>query len=310
MRAVIIDRSSQFLYFNSMEKSPLVNYGKKDEILQIFPSTPLNKFEFADMQIQTYDLPAHEAPEHLSAHDVIVVFHSPIPLIKRVLGDKFKDESIRPGDIVISPAKTPHSACWNSEASFTLVLIKPGCIANYEPELINPGKVELLKQFACSDSLLGGIGGMLRSEIESHQQLDKLYCESIAQTLILHLRKNYSCTTPGLIEYIPPLSDIDLCEVIDYVHTHLDQKFGITDLATLLSMSGGYFSRRFKKSTGQSLTDYVIDCRLKKATHLLASTDLDLAAIARQSGFTNQFYLSKTFSDHFSITPCRYRKSL
>jgi AraC family transcriptional regulator len=288
-----------------MEKPPLVNYGK-DEILKIFPSKPLNKVAFADVQVQTYDLPAHEAPEHLSAHDVVVVFHAPIPLIKRGLGDKFKDESIQAGDIVISPAGTIHSACWDSKASFTLILIKPGCIASHEPELVNPARIQLLKQFACHDSLLGGIGGMLKSQ----QQLGKLYGDSIAQTLILHLRKNYCCTTAGLIGYIPPLSDIDFREVIDYIHTNLDKKFGITDLATLVSMSGGYFSRRFKKSTGQSLTDYVIDCRLKKATHLLASTDLDLSAIARLTGFANQSYLSKIFADHFSISPGRYRKSL
>jgi AraC-like DNA-binding protein len=69
-----------------------------------------------------------------------------------------------------------------------------------------------------------------------------------------------------------------------------------------------HFRRLFKELTGLSPTQYVIQCRLARATNLLISTDMLVAEIADECGFFNQFYFSKLFKKYYFVSPQEYRR--
>lgn len=80
----------------------------------------------------------------------------------------------------------------------------------------------------------------------------------------------------------------------------LSERFGTTP-RTLLN--------RFKKESGQSLRDYMIGERLKRAARLLRESDHSIADIAFLCGFGKQGALSAHFQTHFGCSPRDYRKA-
>nr|WP_153547854.1 helix-turn-helix transcriptional regulator [Streptomyces sp. RB17] len=72
-------------------------------------------------------------------------------------------------------------------------------------------------------------------------------------------------------------------------------------------MSRTAFTRRFTVLVGKPPMAYVRDLRLSTAARVLRETDAPLAAIARQSGYANEFSFATAFRRNYGISPGRYR---
>ncbi len=77
-----------------------------------------------------------------------------------------------------------------------------------------------------------------------------------------------------------------------------------------IPVSRSVLQRRFRKETGHSIQEEIINARLKRARQLLVETDLPLIDIAERSGFKHQEYLGVTFKAHFGKTPTEYRREV
>jgi AraC family transcriptional regulator len=82
----------------------------------------------------------------------------------------------------------------------------------------------------------------------------------------------------------------------------------LTELAAIADMGSHHFGNLFKRSTGLSPYQYIIQQRLDRAKELLKDRELSIVDIAVKSGFANQSHLTTLFRKHLSITPKRYRE--
>lgn len=73
-------------------------------------------------------------------------------------------------------------------------------------------------------------------------------------------------------------------------------------------LSESHFSRTFKKNTGSSFSEVLMQIRINHAAELLLNTDLPLMQIAFSSGFNDQSYFCKAFRELMGVTPKTYRK--
>ena len=73
-------------------------------------------------------------------------------------------------------------------------------------------------------------------------------------------------------------------------------------------MSRSTFTRHFRKATGMSLNQWLIEARLQRARELLESTDLSITDIAEQSGFHSDTALRQHFLKKHKISPNRWHK--
>jgi AraC family transcriptional regulator len=294
-----------------MNKSLVLDFTKEDSSLQVLPCKPIissHKTNWDKIQIESHSLDAHEAPEHSAEQHVIIVFHESLRLVRRLIGNRVKDERIKAGDVVIVPAKAPHSACWDEGASFTLLSIEPKFLAHIAHEFISPDRVEILPHFARPDPVIYEIVSALKSKLEFDQKVDQMYVNSAATFLTTHLIEHYSVRRHNIREDTNSLSHKDLQQVTDYINAHLDQNLGLTDLSNLVGISYYHFARLFKKSTGSSPGRYLIECQLERATHLLVSTNLGISEIAKCTGFSSHTHFGYTFRKHFSVSPNQYRR--
>jgi AraC family transcriptional regulator len=81
-------------------------------------------------------------------------------------------------------------------------------------------------------------------------------------------------------------------------------KFRIADI------SPTYFASLFKRAMGISPHQYVIQQRVERAKLMLSKTDLAIADIALQVGFSSQSHLTQQFKRLTGITPKQVRPSL
>jgi AraC-like DNA-binding protein len=81
-------------------------------------------------------------------------------------------------------------------------------------------------------------------------------------------------------------------------------------LAEVAALSEGAFSRFFKKATGRTLPGYVNEIRLGRAARLLTETDLSMAQVAADSGFTNMSHFNRVFLAWKNMTPRIFRRTV
>ncbi|MBD2308751.1 helix-turn-helix transcriptional regulator [Chroococcidiopsis sp. FACHB-1243] len=105
------------------------------------------------------------------------------------------------------------------------------------------------------------------------------------------------------------LSHAQLQPAIDYIHAHLDRDLSLLEIAKVINISPTYFASLFKRTTGISPHQYVIQQRVKRAKLLLSKTDLAIANIAIQVGFSSQSHLTQQFKRLTGMTPKQVRQN-
>lgn len=96
--------------------------------------------------------------------------------------------------------------------------------------------------------------------------------------------------------------------IIPYIEEHLTGAFSVTDIASEVGLNPQYMMRLFKKATGMSILDYVVDRRVALAKDMLVRTDWSLDVISENIGYLTATYFIKVFKRSEGLTPGEYRK--
>ena len=97
-------------------------------------------------------------------------------------------------------------------------------------------------------------------------------------------------------------------QAVRYIRKHLSAPLTLEVLAEQANFSPIYFHNLFKASTGKTPHEYIEEQRLKKAMHLLISTNMTLAQICYECGFSSQSYFNYVFKRNTGKTPRTYAK--
>ncbi|MEW9699442.1 response regulator [Paenibacillus sp. SI8] len=99
---------------------------------------------------------------------------------------------------------------------------------------------------------------------------------------------------------------LDACQ---YVSLHLNRKISLDEVAEQLFLNPSYFSRLFKKETGETFIEYVSRMKVGRAKELLDQTNMSVAKICESLGYDNHSYFIKMFKTVAGVTPLEYRGS-
>ncbi|MBB3129254.1 YesN/AraC family two-component response regulator [Paenibacillus rhizosphaerae] len=97
-------------------------------------------------------------------------------------------------------------------------------------------------------------------------------------------------------------------EALQYVSEHLDQGFGLREVADHVHLNPSYFSVLFKEQMDMTFIEYVTRLRIQKAKELLLQTKLPVSEIAERVGYQTTKYFNKVFKDYEGSSPGAYRK--
>lgn len=149
------------------------------------------------------------------------------------------------------------------------------------------------------------------------QEAAKFQKEQIALTGEM---PNYTETIPGVLEYYERLfaqlrqeneeeASISLIEKVKlFVSMNISQEIGREEIASHAGMNPDYLNRLFKKETGMSLKEYIVNEKIKMACELLEQTDILVGEIGEMVGYVNFSSFSTFFKSRTGMTPGAWRK--
>jgi CheY-like chemotaxis protein len=88
-----------------------------------------------------------------------------------------------------------------------------------------------------------------------------------------------------------------------------DENFSVDKLAERLAMSRGHAHRRLRELLDETPTDVIRRIRLERAAQLLAGRSGSVSEVAYAVGFKSVSHFSRSFRDHFEMTPSQHLKN-
>ncbi|MCK9504458.1 MAG: AraC family transcriptional regulator [Porticoccaceae bacterium] len=84
----------------------------------------------------------------------------------------------------------------------------------------------------------------------------------------------------------------------------------IEEIARELNISSSYLIRKFKNQVGITPHQFLLNKRISLAKSLLAVSDIDIASVAYESGFSSQSHMTLHFTKEVGMSPGKYRHFL
>ncbi|PCH82638.1 MAG: hypothetical protein COB90_00735 [Hyphomicrobiales bacterium] len=103
-----------------------------------------------------------------------------------------------------------------------------------------------------------------------------------------------------------PSGSPELDRVHDLIVDGVDVNFSVQTLADEAGYSRFHLMRSFKKRYGQTLHDFQLDCRIKKAK-LFLRQGKPISETAFTLGFSDQSHFQRHFKKRIALTPDQYQ---
>ena len=96
-------------------------------------------------------------------------------------------------------------------------------------------------------------------------------------------------------------------KVLNVVEENIaNPEFGVDELCFKMAISHSQLYRKIHSMTGLSVTEFIKDIRLKRASQLLKQNPQSISEIAYRVGFNDPKYFSRCFKQQFGVSPASY----
>ncbi|MBQ7573447.1 MAG: helix-turn-helix transcriptional regulator [Clostridia bacterium] len=106
---------------------------------------------------------------------------------------------------------------------------------------------------------------------------------------------------------VPSMAHSDIWRVMSYMGEYYYNNLDIAKLSNMAHLSEKHFIHQFKNTVGISPKQYIIQCRMRKASDMLINSDANISEIARIVGYNDIYTFSKAFKKYHDISPTEYR---
>jgi len=243
----------------------------------------------------------------LPRHILVINLSAPSTIQERLAG---RQGHLGTGNVVILPVGAPTT--WHLEREGEVrhlhLYLSPTLIQQIATSAdIDPDTVEFVDTLGMFDPRIETIALSLLSELRAEGLGGRLYVESLANILGIHLLRQHSSVKQPSLPRSVGLDRATLRRVSTYIEEHLAEDLSLSELAAVAYLSPYHFTRLFKVSTGFAPHQYVIGRRLERAKLLLSTTNWSLAVIAHAAGFAHESHLALHFKRLTGLLPRSYR---
>lgn len=160
------------------------------------------------------------------------------------------------------------------------------------------------------DAIVASIGQTLLPIFTKAAAANQTLVDHLLQGLCAYLASTYSGSSmrPEIVRGV--LAPWQQRLVTQMMRERIFEGISIGELAEACGLSAGALARGFKKSMGMSPHQWLLSRRVDMALELMADTDLSLAEIAFNAGFSDQSHFSRVFTQKMGLAPGAWRKSL
>lgn len=132
-------------------------------------------------------------------------------------------------------------------------------------------------------------------------------CTTVRQVADLHHVMARDFTGKMILLKKSAILSRPVMQCVNYIYGHIKERITIQDLSDYTGLSQSYLSRVFKQNLGVSISDYIREKKIEKATHLLRYSDKAVVDIANYLHFSSQSHFIQIFENFTGLTPKKYR---
>ena len=97
--------------------------------------------------------------------------------------------------------------------------------------------------------------------------------------------------------------DILCYQIMKYIDTHIFRISKVSDVAAAMNYNYSYISTLFKRTTGQTVSDYFTNARLKAAKVLVEERKLRISEISELLNYSSIYVFSRAFKRQYGYSP-------
>ena len=258
------------------------------------------------------EAPFQRQPEVMDHH--LLVIHLSGPALNTVVIDNKKhSRAVPPGGVGFWPVGVPFGIELEKQIFTLHVYINSDVMADVG-DALNARRTDprwLRPLFAATDELLERLAIEAWNTAQARYSDSDLYADQIARAMAARLvwvcRKGLP-DSPAIGRMGAGLSNSQLRRLEEYVDVNLDKELHLENLSGIVGLSVSHFSRQFKSTSGKTPHQFVLQRRLERAKRLLGNTNVPIAEVAIECGFSHQEHLTHTFKRQFSTTPAGFRR--
>jgi AraC-like DNA-binding protein len=226
-----------------------------------------------------------------------------------------KRENMKTGDVIVLNSGETHQSRFGAEKSSgeTVGLIidkarlKDILLEMQFPVCPKTQHIEFLGK-AC-DMKVVDLTKELLYELQERKKGVGLLMQSLAVQILVYLFRNcFEPTIAGTDAALPPqLLHWELTRAIEYMNTHGNTNFSLTELCAEIGCSSSRFVPLFKNSTGLTPYNFYNRILIERARDLLASGEYSIKEVAYALGFRNLSHFYGVFHNLSGMTPRTYQ---
>jgi AraC family transcriptional regulator len=248
-------------------------------------------------------------PPALAHHRLILFARPPDELDLRFDGVKRHIPSPA-GAIALVPAGIPVQWRWSGTFDWLHIFLEPGLVARVAAEAfdLDPTRLTVPPLDGLNLPPLRAAMGAVDAELNGGGTGGALAAESLANVLTVYLLRHLLAPRRRERGRDGRLPRRKLRAIIEFIEAHLDTGITLEQMAAAAHLSVYHFARQFKAATGLPPHQYVIARRVERAKQLLQTrTNLSIAEVAANAGFSDQSQFGHHFKRLFGLTPRQFR---
>jgi AraC family transcriptional regulator len=260
------------------------------------------------IRLEHFRFGAGRLPEHAHKEHLVLT-----PLSESCTGEirtasGFRVRGSRRGSACVIPSGHPLSASLDGEAEHLALYLEPSLVTRAASEAgARARSFEVVERCSQSDPVISHVGMALLTELDSEGPGGRLYAESLANVLAVHLLRHYTASGMSEQRFTGGLTGQRLRSVKDFIGDNYERDLTLAELAQAARMSTFHFAREFKRATGTTPHQYLIKFRVERAKAMLAESRLPLVEVGYRAGFSHQSHFSRLFRRLTGTTPLSYR---
>lgn len=129
-----------------------------------------------------------------------------------------------------------------------------------------------------------------------------------AQELFRHLSGILCESVDGILQDRRQAEKKPVRAAKQYIQEHYMQPISLEEVADFVGFNASYFSTLFKKESGKNFLEYLSEVRMNRAKELLKQTNLTVANICSQVGYSDLKHFTQSFKKVTGLKPNEFRK--
>ena len=254
--------------------------------------------------------PASMPYDTFCQHHILINLNPDQGLVVHQRNDKLHRFDLEADDIIVTPAGVKSSWQWENKSNVVVITLDPVRLKQFAAtELGVQLADDQLKNIPpLNDNDVSAVSVLLKQSITSHLGSSVMF-ESFARIFLVMLIEKYGCFKDDTLTFDDRFDINQYTQVIQYIEQRYSQTIYIKSLAEIAGLNPSQFSRLFKKVTGQTPHQFVMNYRVEQAKIML-SEKRSLLDIALSCGFADQSHFTRVFTRRVQCSPKQYKAFL